>query len=84
MSQEKVDYKKEKKKNRKEEVKKERASRRLSAALATVICVGLIGFVGYSLYTVVIDEQEKAALENMVTTPIDLSAISDYTSSLDD
>lgn len=82
MSQEKVDYKKDKKQHRKEIVKKERFTRRLWAVCACVICVGVVGFVGYSLYGVIQENAEKAALENMVTTPIDMSAISDYQSSL--
>lgn len=84
MSQEKVDYKKDKKLHRKEIVKKERATRRIWAVCASVICIAIVGFVGFSLYTVVQENQEKAALENMVTTPIDLSAISDYQDSLSD
>ncbi|MCR5451375.1 MAG: hypothetical protein K6F00_01965 [Lachnospiraceae bacterium] len=82
MSQEKVDYKKQKKSGRKEEVKKERMIRRLWAVCAVVICVGLVGFIGYSLYGVIEENRMAAAIENMKTTDIDISAIRDYQNSL--
>ncbi len=82
MSQAKVDYHKEQKKNRKDTVKKERAISRVWAAVAVVIGIGFVGFVGYSLYDVISDAQKEAAAANIVPTEVDLSAITDYQSSL--
>ena len=82
MSQAKVDYHKEQKKNRKSAVKRERVAGRAWAVAIAVVAIGFIGFIGYSLYGVVSDAKEKAAAENIVSTDIDLSAISDYQSGL--
>ncbi len=80
MSQAKVDYNKEQKYNRKKLVKKQKVQRVVGTIAATVVAVALIGWVGFSMYNK--QQDEKAAEITKLT--LDSSALSDYTSSLND
>lgn len=80
MSQAKVDYNKEQKYNRKKLVKKQKVQRVVGTIAATVVAVALIGWVGFSMYNK--QQEEKAAEITKLT--LDSSALSDYTSSLND
>ena len=80
MSQAKVDYHKEQKYHRKKLVKKQKVQRVVGTIAATVVAVALIGWVGFSMYNK--QQDEKAAEITKLT--LDSSALSDYTSSLND
>ena len=80
MSQAKVDYNREQKYNRKKLVKKQKVQRVVGTIAATVVAVALIGWVGFSMYNK--QQDEKAAEITKLT--LDSSALSDYTSSLND
>ena len=80
MSQAKVDYNKEQKYHRKKLVKKQKVQRVVGTIAATVVAVALIGWVGFSMYNK--QQEEKAAEITKLT--LDSSALSDYTSSLND
>ena len=56
MSQKKVEAYKEYKKNKKEVIKKEKARKRLTAGIATLVVIAVIGWFGWSIY-------EKATYE---------------------
>ncbi|MBQ1900960.1 MAG: hypothetical protein II169_00235 [Lachnospiraceae bacterium] len=78
MSQEKVDQKKELKKNRKKIVKKNKRNAIIGTVCGVVVTLGIVGWLGYSGYS----KYEAYQEENAVTTAIDLSAITDYESSI--
>lgn len=78
MSQAKVDRYKEEKANRKKIMKKEKIKRTVTAVCSTVVCIAVIGWVGYSAYGYFQSSKE----ENPTKTEIDLSALSDYMSTL--
>lgn len=78
MSQEKVNYKKELKKDRKKIVKKQRIERIVLTLAASVVCIAIAGWIGFSVYT-----KAEAAKDAEVTyTAADLSSITEYLSSL--
>lgn len=72
MSQEKVDRNKEQKRNRKKILKKQRRQRMLGGILGVVIAVGLVGWIGFSIYDKYEDKRTSTATE------VDLSAITNY------
>lgn len=78
MSQEKVDRYKMEKANRKKTIKKEKIKKGILSVVGTVVCVVVVGWIGYSGYGYF--QNQKA--ENPTQTEVDMSAISDYMSSL--
>ena len=61
-------------------MKKQKVQRVVGTIAATVVAVALIGWVGFSMYNK--QQDEKAAEITKLT--LDSSALSDYTSSLND
>ncbi|MBO6215442.1 MAG: hypothetical protein J6N76_07895 [Lachnospiraceae bacterium] len=86
MSQEKVDQHKAEKKNRKKLNKKARIRHIISAVAGALICLALVGWIGFSVYTKVSPDttaSESDGSEAEVSgTPIDIDPISDYIGSL--
>ncbi len=83
MSQEKVDLKKEQKKNRKKLNRKAKIQRITATVCSVVVLLAACGWIGYSAYKTY--EQSKAEAESAEAptyTPVDLTAISDYVSTL--
>ena len=78
MSQKKVDQYKKEKANRKQIMKREKIKRRAVTVCSTVVCAAVIGWVGYSAFGYFHKQKEKAPKQ----TEVDLTAISDYMSSL--
>ena len=81
MSQKKVDRYKKEKNNREKLQKKERRILNLEKVVVTVICIAVVGWIGYSAYDLVTREDPNAEQE-VVTTEMDVTAISDYLNSL--
>ena len=81
MSQKKVDRYKKEKNNREKLQKRERRILNLEKVVVTVICIAVVGWVGYSAYDLVTREDPNAEQE-VVTTEMDVTAISDYLNSL--
>lgn len=80
MSQEKVDQYKKNKTNRGKRKQKNEESMTLVEKLGiTVVCLLLVGWIGYSAYQVITAPDEDA---EVVTTEMDVTAITDYLSSL--
>jgi len=77
MSQAKVERYKEAKKNRKETMAREKRRHTLNVAIASVICVALLGWIGYSGFQVY---ENNKPLE---TVYVDMTELNDYMSSLD-
>lgn len=83
MSQAKVEEHKEEKLHRKQIVKKQKRAKLLAGIITAAICAALAVWIGWSVYGTVRDAQKEAASKKEKTvTPVDLSAISDYGSSL--
>ena len=83
MSQAKVEEHKEEKLHRKQIVKKQKRNRFLIGLASVAICAALAVWIGWSVYGKVrTASQQAAASKEKVVTPIDLSAIDNYTSSL--
>ena len=78
MSQVKVDYKKEMKHNRKKLVKQNKIKRAAGWACGIAILIAACGWIGYSSYS----KYEEVKSEEVVSTAVDISPISDYVSSL--
>lgn len=76
MSQAKVNKYKEEKANRKQILKKQKRNRILARIAAAVICLAIVGWIGYSVY----DRQAKK--DAAAQTAADLSAVQDYLSGL--
>ena len=72
MSQEKVARYKEAKANRKETIKKEKRQKMLRTTVATVICVAVLSWVGYSGVEYYQANKQREAVE------VDYSAVNDY------
>lgn len=72
MSQEKVARYKEAKANRKETIKKEKRKKMLRTTVATVICVAVLGWVGYSAVEYHKANKQREAVE------VDYSAVNEY------
>ena len=81
MSQKKVDRYKKEKNNREKLQKREKRSLNLEKVVVTVICIAVVGWIGYSAYDLVTREDPNAEQE-VVTTEMDVTAISDYLNSL--
>ena len=81
MSQKKVDRYKKEKNNREKLQKRERRILNLEKVVVTVICIAVVGWIGYSAYDLVTREDHNAEQE-VVTTEMDVTAISDYLNSL--
>lgn len=81
MSQKKVDRYKKEKNNREKLQKREKRILNLEKVVVTVICIAVVGWVGYSAYDLVTREDPNAEQE-VVTTEMDVTAISDYLNSL--
>ena len=79
MSQEKVSRYKEEKANRKAMMKKEKRKHFFRKCVVGIVALGLVGWIGYSAYQVVTTPDENA---EVVTTQMDVTAITDYLSSL--
>lgn len=79
MSQEKVDRYKEKKARRQEIYKKEKRILALEKAAGILLCVVVIGWIGYSVYGKMTAAQNAKVIE----TVMDATAIDDYLSGLD-
>lgn len=77
MSQKKVDAYKAQKANRKEIIKKEKRMLMLEKTAAALVCVAVIGWIGYSTYgrLTADDAQAQSAVEQ---TEVDMTAVNDY------
>ena len=78
MSQEKVDRYKKEKANRKQTMKREKLKNTVVTIIGGIVCVAVVGWVGYSGYNYF--SSQKAA--NPTQTEVDLSAATDYLSEL--
>ena len=74
MSQAKVYRYKEEKANRKKTMKKEKLKHTLSTGCAALVCIAVIGWVGYSAYGYFRSSDD----DKVVQTEVDLSSINDY------
>lgn len=79
MSQAKVDRYKEEKANRKKTMKKEKIKSTIAAACGTVVCIAVIGWVGYSAYGYFHTQQKSST---PTQTEVNLNALSDYLNTL--
>lgn len=79
MSQAKVDRYKEEKANRKKTMKKEKIKSAIAAACGTVVCIAVIGWVGYSAYGYFHTQQKSST---PTQTEVNLNALSDYLNTL--
>lgn len=76
MSQAKVERYKEEKANRKKTMKKEKITSILRNSIAAVVVVAVVGWVGYSGVTYIIDNQPRPEVE------VNYTAVSDYETAL--
>lgn len=76
MSQEKVAKYKESKANRKEIMKKQKQTRLIRNTVAGIICVVLVGWVGYSAVTYLQENKPRQEVE------VDYTAVDEYTETL--
>ena len=76
MSQTKVDQYKKDKANRQKIIKKQKMMHRVEMVAITLVCVLVVGWIGYSVYDKVSSNQEKE------TIVFDAGAIQDYLSGL--
>lgn len=76
MSQEKVNKYKEEKANRKQIMKKEKRNRMIGRIIGAVICLAIVGWLGYSIYD---STTEKVASSQ---TEVNLTAVTDYLNGL--
>ena len=81
MSQKKVDEYKKEKNNREKLKKRERRILSLEKVVVTLVCIVIVGWIGYSAYDLMTREDPDAEQE-VVTTEMDVTAISDYMNSL--
>ena len=81
MSQKKVDKYKKEKNNREKLKKRERRILSLEKVVVTLVCIVRVGWIGYSAYDLMTREDPDAEQE-VVTTEMDVTAISDYMNSL--
>ncbi len=82
MSQAKVDYRKEQKKNIKKTVRTRKITSIIRTCIIVVVLAAVVAWLGYSgvsKYMAYRDENKKAT-----STAVDLTAISDYLTSLDE
>lgn len=76
MSQAKVEKYKEAKANRKKTMKKEKMTSILRNSIASIVVVAVVGWVGYSGVTYIIENQPRPEVE------VDYTAISNYETAL--
>ncbi|MCR5097954.1 MAG: hypothetical protein K6B14_03305 [Lachnospiraceae bacterium] len=76
MSQAKVDYRKEQKKNIKKTVRTRKITTILRTTIVAIVLVAAVAWLGYSGVSKYMDYKETNA--KTVSTPVDLTAISDY------
>ncbi|MFP3156492.1 hypothetical protein LQZ18_19145 [Lachnospiraceae bacterium ZAX-1] len=76
MSQEKVDRYKKQKANRKEIIKKEKRNKIIAKVVGSVVCLSIVGWLGWSLYGTI------SAKNPIAATEVNLDAISDYFNSV--
>ncbi|MEE1314486.1 MAG: hypothetical protein UHS49_01795 [Faecalimonas sp.] len=76
MSQEKVTRYKEEKANRKQTMKKEKRMRILRTSVVSVVCVAVIGWVGYSAVATYINSIPRETAE------VDYTAVTEYMNGL--
>ena len=81
MSQQKVDRYKKQKNNRDKIQRREKWELRLEKVAITVVCIAAVGWIGYSAYDLVTREDPDAEQE-VVTTEMDVTPLSDYLSGL--
>ena len=81
MSQQKVDRYKKQKNNREKIQRREKWELRLEKLSIAVVCIAMVGWIGYSAYDLVTREDPDAEQE-VVTTEMDVTALTDYLSSL--
>lgn len=79
MSQQKVDKYKQDKANRQKIMKKEKLMQRLEMTAVALVCVVLIGWMGYSVYDKVTAPEEGT----VETVSFDATALQEYISGLD-
>ena len=80
MSQEKVDKKKFEKTHRRSLLRKKKLEEFLSIACVCVIAIGIVAWIGFSVYTKVEDSKEANATSQFYE--IDSSALQEYLGSL--
>ncbi|HIV37601.1 MAG TPA: hypothetical protein H9747_01155 [Candidatus Blautia stercorigallinarum] len=81
MSQQKVDRYKKQKNDREKIQRREKWELRLEKLAIAVVCIAMVGWIGYSAYDLVTREDPNAEQE-VVTTEMDVTALTDYLSSL--
>lgn len=81
MSQEKVDRYKKEKANREKIQKKEKRTLFLEKFTITVVGIAMVAWIGYSAYGV-LTRPDPDAEQEVVTTEMDITAISDYLNGL--
>nr|WP_296010712.1 hypothetical protein [uncultured Blautia sp.] len=81
MSQEKVDRYKKEKANREKIQKKEKRTLFLEKLAITVVGIAMVAWIGYSAYGV-LTRPDPDAEQEVVTTEMDITAISDYLNGL--
>ena len=81
MSQKKVDIYKKQKNDREKIQRREKWELRLEKLAIAVVCIAMVGWIGYSAYDLVTREDPNAEQE-VVTTEMDVTALTDYLSGL--
>lgn len=81
MSQQKVDKYKKEKNNRDKLQKREKRIFNLEMFGVAVVCIAMVAWIGYSAYDLITREDPDAE-QQVVTTEMDVTALSDYLSSL--
>ena len=81
MSQQKVDKYKKEKNNRDKLQKREKRIFQLEMFGVAVVCIAMVAWIGYSAYDLITREDPDAE-QQVVTTEMDVTALSDYLSSL--
>lgn len=79
MSQAKVDRYKEEKANRKQTMKKEKAKRIITTACTSVVCLVVVGWIGYSAYGYFRSDE---ATKTVSRTEVNMDALNDYLNTL--
>lgn len=80
MSQKKVDQYKKEKANRKQILKREKIKHNVTMVCSTVVCVAVVGWLGYSAYGYF--HQQNKDTKTPTQTEVDLTALSEYMSNL--
>ncbi len=79
MSQAKVDRYKEEKANRKKIMRKQKAKNAITAACGTIVCIAVVGWIGYSAYGYFRTQDEKGA---QTQTEVNMDALNEYMTTL--